>query len=210
MSIVKNSGSTTIGIDRFVYAIMTSDTAEGAVYGDSVEISGLNKVSVTQNAQSAEYYGDNGAYESASSYGKSAITVSIADIPHEDLAALTGESYDAETGVFKFSGVGQPPYSAIMYRRTNANGSYRYIKILKTKANMPNTENTTKADSPTLQGTDIEFSGINRVFDGVKEIRVDSDDANIPVDAGDAEAMAEFEENWFSDPNYVPVKSVGA
>ena len=95
MSIVKNSGSTTIGIDRFVYAIMTSDTAEGAVYGDSVEISGLNKVSVTQNAQSAEYYGDNGAYESASSYGKSAITVSIADIPHEDLAALTGESYDA-------------------------------------------------------------------------------------------------------------------
>ena len=53
----------TIGVDKYTFAKLTEDTADGAVYGTAYSLKGMVQISPTDNGGEDTFDADNGAYE---------------------------------------------------------------------------------------------------------------------------------------------------
>lgn len=146
------------GVDNFYFAEVTQDDASGYACSTPIHIPVQEVGKTTDSASEAHYY-DNKAMIVVNSESADTISLILAPPALDKLAALTGKSFDASTGMMVDS-PRQNKYFAIIYRTKGTDGGYRYVSRLKGQFNIPEETNQTENDGTDTNNTTIEFTGI--------------------------------------------------
>lgn len=154
------------GVDNFYFAEVLQDDENGYVCGVPVHIP-VQEVGKSVDASSEAHYYDNKAMIVVNSESADTITLTIAPPSLQNLAVLTGKTFDADTGMM-IDSPRQNKYFAIMYRTKGTDGKYRYVSRLKGQFNIPEESVKTEDDSTDTENTEIEFTGIYTDYEFTK------------------------------------------
>ena len=146
------------GVDKFYFAEVTQDDANGYTCGTPVHIP-VQEIGKSTDSSSEAHYYDNKAMIVVNSESADTITLTIAPPALDKLSQLIGKSFDATTGMLVDS-PRQNKYYAIMYRTKGTDGGYRYVSRLKGQFNIPEETYQTENDGTDTNNTQITFTGI--------------------------------------------------
>jgi len=153
-----------IGLDKFYYSLLVSDTSAAVSYDTPVALKGAMTVSYNPNSEVATIFADDGPYDTAETIGELELDVGIADISQEDYAALMGHTITG--GVMAETATDQPVDTAFGFRAKRSNGGYSYYWFLKGKFSKPSMDHETKGDSISWQTPTLNGKFVARVYDG--------------------------------------------
>lgn len=164
----KKNRSATVGIDKFYYAVLQSDTEESVVYEKEVRLPFVQNVNIETEQEIAKSFGDNKVAEMAVSTGVSTVEFQFHALPLEDRVALLG--LEDEDGLVIQRSQVNPPYVAVVLEKTKGDGSAELVGLTKGMFTLPPTEAQTKEDSLEFGSDTIsgEFSG--RVYDDAAQV----------------------------------------
>ena len=173
----------TIGVDKYTFFAVLTDTSEGATYGDPYNLRGTVEIAPTDAGGSDVFDADNGAYETSNYIEKLGHDITNADIPPEVDSMWRGLTQ--KDGVVE---VGND--TKTVYKRQ---GSYSFASNVggKTKAS---------SGAPEKQTAKATYTAVQRDFDN--NYYAYFDECDLP----EGVTKTELEENWFKDMNYYPVK----
>ncbi|MCH5212265.1 MAG: hypothetical protein J1G06_04555 [Oscillospiraceae bacterium] len=198
MANTENKPRVTIGVDMYTFFKVTEDTAEGTTYGEPYSLPGTVQVSPTDSGGSDTFDADNGAYDVESYIENIGHELTNADIPAK--VDMMWRGRELKNGVAEVGDVTDPPMFAVAWRLLKMDGSHRYVRYYKGKYSFAsNVGGQTKPSSgpSEKQTATATFTAVKRDSDGNYYAYIDEDD--IPENA-----KKDFEEKWFSDPNYYP------
>lgn len=147
------------GVDSLYLARLLKDTAEEITYDEPVHFAYIAEVGKTTDSSSEPHYYDNKPMIVVSSESDDKITIVIAPPELERLSAITGKSFDPETGMM-VEGPSKNDYWAIMYRTKGTDGAWRYVSRLKGRFGTPEESTKTEDDGTETTNTSVEFTGI--------------------------------------------------
>lgn len=153
------------GIEGLVAAEVLVDDNEngeghGYVTGDVFQIAGVAEISRTTDSQQATHYYDNIPAIVISNNSSDTVTCTVSAIPINNLAKLTGQYYDENTGAM-VEGKRALKYWAIGYKARKTNGDEMFIWRYKASCNVPDQTNHTEDDSTDANGQEIVFTCIS-------------------------------------------------
>ena len=148
------------GIRGLVAAEVTTDTLESFVCGTPFPLVPVAELSRTTATSSETKYYDNVPAIVIDSTGSDEVTITGAAIPFENLAKITGQTYDATKGMF-VEGERVAKYFAIGYITEKTDGTEVFVWRLKGKFNIPDSTHATKNDGTDANGQELTFTGIN-------------------------------------------------
>ena len=189
----------TIGVDRYTFFKVESDTESGITYGDAVRLKGVVEIAPTDAGGSDIFDADNGAYEAASYIEKIGHEITNADIPPEVDAAWRGIT--PNNGVLEVGNDTKTVYFGVAGRILKSDGTYRYVRYYKGAYSFAsNVGGKTKPSSGSIerQTAKATYSAVQRDFDG--KYYAYFDEADLP----EGVTKAELEEKWFTDLLYYP------
>lgn len=189
----------TIGVDKYTFFKVESDTAEGVTYGAPFSLKGVVEISPTDAGGSDVFDADNGAYEAASYIEKIGHEITNADITPEVDAMWRG--IEPKDGVVEVGNDTKTVYFGVAWRILKSDGTYRYVRYYKgAYAFASNVGGKTKpsSGSPEKQTAKASYSALQRDFDNMYYGYFD--EADLP----EGVTKEVFEENWFSDLMYYP------
>ena len=181
------------GVSNAVYAMVTADSSEAITFGAVKDFTGVAEIGRTTESSNEAHYYDNIPAIVIDSVGADEVTVSASGIPLDVIAELTGQYYDAQTGMM-VEQEGKAPYVAFGYKTEKTDGTTVYVWRLKGKFSIPATTSSTKNEGTDANGQEIVFTGINtthkftKTGKGAKAVNVDTD-----VNAGMTDAT------WFTE-----------
>lgn len=147
------------GVDSLYLAKVLKDTAEEFTCDEPVHFAYVAEVGKTTDSSSEPHYYDNKPMIVVSSESDDKITIVIAPPELERLSAITGKSFDPETGMM-VEGPSKNDYWAIMYRTKGTDGAWRYVSRLKGRFGTPEESTKTEDDGTETTNTSVEFTGI--------------------------------------------------
>ena len=159
------------GVDKFYFAEVTGDDANGYTTGTPVHVPVQEVGKTTDSASEAHYY-DNKAMIVVNSESADTIALTLAPPALNQLAEMIGKSFDASTGMMVDS-PRQNKYFAIMYRTKGTDGHYRYVSRLKGQFSIPEETSATENDGTDTNNTAITFTGIYTEYEFTKGKYVD-------------------------------------
>ena len=124
------------------------------------EVAGVAELSRTTETTSEAHYYDNVPAIVIDSTGADEVTITASAIPFDALAKITGQTYNADKGMF-VEGERQAKYYAIGYITEKTDGTEIFVWRLKGKFNVPDTTHATKDDGAEATGQEIVFTGVN-------------------------------------------------
>jgi len=166
--------STRIGVEDLVYAIMTTE----GVYSSPVSIAPAMKVGLKPTISSETLYGDNTAQETISIVGDTKVELETTYLTLAVQAALLGRTLDAVTGIMGHSNDDIAPYVALGFRAKKANGTYRYVWLLKGKFDEPAEDFETVEDKVKFQTPKITAMFVTRL-DGYFKYTADEEEGTV-------------------------------
>lgn len=187
----------TIGVDKYTFFNVISDTAEGITYGEAVSLKGVVEIAPTDAGGSDIFDADNGAYEAASYIEKIGHEITNADIPPEVDAAWRGIT--PKNGIVEVGNDTKTVYFGVAWRILKSDGTYRYVRYYKGAYSFAsNVGGRTKpsSGSPEKQTAKATYSAVQRECDGMYYAYFDESDLPSGI------TKETFEENWFSDLTY--------
>ena len=147
------------GVDSLYLAKVLKDTAEEFTCDEPVHFAYVAEVGKTTDSSSESHYYDNKPMIVVSSESDDKITFVVAPPELERLSAITGKSFDPETGMM-VEGPSKNDYWAIMYRTKGTDGAWRYVSRLKGRFGTPEESTKTEDDGTETTNTSVEFTGI--------------------------------------------------
>ena len=148
------------GIRGLVGAEILTDSTESFECGTPFPIVGVAELSRTTETTNESHYYDNVPAIVIESTGADEVTITGSAIPFDVLAQITGQTYDAEKGMF-VEGERQSKYFAIGYITEKTDGTEVFCWRLKGKFNIPDSTHVSKDDGADANGQEIVFTGIN-------------------------------------------------
>src|SRR3990170_5796277 len=148
-----------VGLDSINVAETTADEVGSYVTDAPIYLAPAAEASQASTINTETIYADDQAYETFTTKGETAITLTVTNIPLGLLATLTGQSFDDVAGIFYEYG-GVPPYFALMFRSLKSNGAYRYYCFPKCKFDVPDEAATTRGETPEPQMLEITVHAI--------------------------------------------------
>ena len=148
------------GIRGLVGAEITTDSTETFECGTPFPIVGVAELSRTTETTNESHFYDNVPAIVIESTGADEVTITGSAIPFDVLAQITGQTYDAEKGMF-VEGERQSKYFAIGYITEKTDGTEIFVCRLKGKFNIPDSTHATKDDGAEANGQELVFTGIN-------------------------------------------------
>ena len=194
-----------IGLSDIHYTkiVPGASTVEEAFINPISKVAKAIEASVTPNTSNVVLYADDGAAESTSAEGETAIELTIDALSNKIYADLLGKTIN-EDGVVADSTGDVAPNVALAFRALKSNGKYRYFWFYKGTFQLPEESYKTKGEgieynNPTIKGVFVHSDVVkNEKGEGVKRMFVDEDDA---------EVTPTIIENWFKEV-YTGVKSL--
>ena len=148
------------GVEGLVYAPVTTDTTETFATGTVKTLAGVAEISKSTESSNEAHYYDNLPAVVVSSTGSDTITISASAIPLDVLADITGQNYDATTGMFTEQ-ERTPGCFAIGYQTKDTSGNVYYVWRLKGTFNIPDQTSQTENYGTDANGQEITFTGIS-------------------------------------------------
>lgn len=187
----------TIGVDKYTFFELISDTAEGVAYGAAVALPGTVQISATDNGAADTFDADNGIYEVETYIEKMGHEIENADITPEVDAMWRGlERMNGAVVVGKTMGT---RYFGVAWRILKTDGTYRYVKYFKGSYSFAsNVGGKTRpsdgaANKQTAKAT---YTAVQREYDDGIYMYIDQCDVELDGEYAD---LAEFEAAWFGD-----------
>lgn len=147
------------GVRDAVYAEVLQDDSTGFVTGEVKDFAGVSEISrSTESSSEAHYYDDIPAIV-INSTGADEVTISSSAIPLDILAEITGQYYDATTGMM-VEQTRDEKYFAFGYVTEKSDGTRVLVWRLKGSFSIPDQENSTIDDSTDANGQEITYTGI--------------------------------------------------
>ena len=168
------------GVEGLVYAPVTQDDSTGYATGTVKPLAGVAEISKSTESSNEAHYYDNLPAVVVSSTGSDEITISASAIPLDTLADITGQYYDASTGMY-VEKERTPKYFAIGYQTKTTSGDVMYVWRLKGTFNIPDQTSVTEDDGTDANGQEITFTGISTTH---KFTKTSSPAKAITVDSG--------------------------
>ncbi len=197
-----NNPSSTIGVDKYTFFKVESDTAEGITYGSGYTLPGTVQITPTDSGGNNVFDADNGQYEVDTYIEKPGHDIENADIPPEVDAMWRGLEIDEAGGVEVGDDV-VAPYFGVAWRTLHHDGSYRYFRTNKGKYSFAsNVGGKTKPSSgaPDHQTAKATFTAVKTDYNGKIYYYIDDKDMT-------DEQKAEIAVKWFEDMSYKPTKT---
>lgn len=148
------------GVEGLVYAPVTADDSDNFTTGEVKQLAGVAEISKSTESSNEAHYYDNLPAVVVSSTGSDEITISTSAIPLDVLADITGQYYDAATGLY-VEKERTPGYFAIGYKTKTTDGETMYVWRLKGTFNIPDQTSATEDDGTDANGQEITFTGIS-------------------------------------------------
>lgn len=155
--------SIAIGVTNFYWAPIELDTDEAWKVKPGQRTRFLKEIEVDRPQDTEEEYGDNMVAATAVSNGKLSVKTTFVSIPAEQKAFLAGGKKG--TGGFKYGANDIPPDVAVVFERTNHDGSSEWVGLFKGKFTRPGLNGQTKQDKIEFQNDEVEGSFVDRLFD---------------------------------------------
>ncbi|CAD7359856.1 major tail protein [Staphylococcus schleiferi] len=152
-----------IGVTNFYWAPIETDTDKEWKVKSGHRTRFLKEIEVDRPQETEEEYGDNIVAATAVSNGKLSVKTTFVTIPAEQKAFLAGAKKGE--GGFKYGANDIPPDVAVVFERTNHDGSSEWVGLFKGKFTRPNLSGQTKQDKIEFQNDEVEGSFIDRLFD---------------------------------------------
>ncbi len=151
------------GVSNAVYAPVTKDDSTGFTTGTVKDFTGVSEIGKTTDSSQETHYYDNIPAIVIDSVGGDEISINSSGIPLDVLADITGQYYDAETGMFveQESSAG---YFAFGYITDKTDGTKVLVWRLKGKFSIPGQTSATKDDGTDANGQELTFTGISTVY----------------------------------------------
>ena len=150
------------GVRGLVYAPVTKDDSTGFTTGTVKPLAGVAEISKSTESSNEAHYYDNLPAVVVSSTGSDEITISASAIPYDVLADITGQYYDATTGMY-VEKERQSKYFAIGYVTKTTDGTDMYVWRLKGTFNIPDQTNSTE-NGTDANGQEITYTGISTTY----------------------------------------------
>lgn len=151
------------GVDNFYIAPVTQDDKDGYVTGTPVYFQPVQEIGKSTDSASEAHYYDNKALIVVNSESADTIQITMTPPMLDQLAQITGKSFDDETGMY-VDGERQNQYFAIMYRTKGTDGKYRYVSRLKGTFNIPEETVSTENDGTDTTNTQVTFTGVYTAY----------------------------------------------
>ena len=194
----------TIGVDKYTFFKVETDTAEATTYGDAQLLRGIVEIAPTDNGGSDVFDADNGAYVTTNYIEKMGHEITNADIPPEVDAAWRGLTL--KNGGVEIGNDIKTVYFGVAWRIKKADGTYRYVRYYKgSYAFASNVGGKTQPSTgaPENQTAKATFTAVQRDSDGQYLYYIDETDLPQGV------TKATLEEKWFTDMSYYPTAVQG-
>ena len=150
------------GVEGLVYAEVTEDTSENYTTGEVKSLAPVAEISRTTESSSETHYYDNQPAVVIESTGADEVTCSVAVIPLDVMADITGQMYDSATGMF-IEGARENKYFAIGYKTKKTNGDEVYVWRYKGTFSIPDSTHATEDDGTDANGQEITFTQAPRL-----------------------------------------------
>lgn len=148
------------GVEGLVYAPVTQDDSAGFACGTVKPLAGVAEISKTVNSSEEAHYYDNIPAIIISSEGTDEITINTSAIPLDVLAEITGQYFDAETGML-VEQERTPQYFALGYMTEDTSGNSYLCWRMKGRFAIPDTTSQSRNDGTDANGQELTFTGIN-------------------------------------------------
>lgn len=146
---VDNTDNTVVGVDKFHFSVLETDTPDYIKYGDMYDVPGSIEISATPTVVSESLYADNVAVIVYTATSGVEVTVERTNLPDEILAVLLGNQVD---GAIRHVNSGaKSPYVGIAWRQSYSDGSYGYVKLFKGKFQEPENISRTREEGIEFQ-----------------------------------------------------------
>lgn len=177
-----------IGLKNLHYAILTSDTVEGVEYQAPKRLESAINLDIQDNTDQVTFYSDDKVEQVINAYAGKEVTLELGYLPNELEAAITGNTYNAETGMFSQDVNAVAPEVALIFEAPKSNGASRYGVLYKGVFAVEGETYATKEDN--VEGQTVTLKGIFMplTFNGKPSAKLDTD-----VEASDTTAKT----NWF-------------
>lgn len=186
--------SNRINVKNLVMALLLTDTAEGATYGNVESISPAMQVQLTPSLSSGTLHGDGVQQENIAKLNGIAMVMDVNKVKIETRAKMLGHTY--ENGVLIEKAGDEAPYIAVGYLVEGTNKCNEYVWLLKGRAQPFNSTVQQSTDNINFSTDSININFIPRDCDGA--LRYFADSAN-------ADLTEEQIGKWFSSGPSKPV-----
>lgn len=150
------------GVSDAVYAKVLRDDLDGLEFGPVKDFAGVSEIGKTTESNNEAHYYDNIPAVIISSTGADTLAINTAGIPLDILADITGQYYDAATGMF-VEQERDPGDYAFGYRTQKTDGTEVLVWRLKGSFSIPSTTNATQDAGTTANGQTLNYTGISTI-----------------------------------------------
>lgn len=150
------------GVSDAVYAKVLRDDLDGLEFGPVKDFAGVSEIGKTTESNNEAHYYDNIPAVIISSTGADTLAINTAGIPLDILADITGQYYDASTGMF-VEQERDPGDYAFGYRTQKTDGTEVLVWRLKGSFSIPSTTNATQDAGTTANGQTLNYTGISTI-----------------------------------------------
>lgn len=179
------------GVSDLVYAEVLTDDADEYTTGEVKTLAPIAEIGKATESSSEAHYYDNKPLIVIDSTGADEVTCSVAGIPLDVVADITGQYYDEALGAL-IEGERESKYFALGYRTQKTDGTEVLVWRLKGTFGIPEEASVTKDDGTDANGQELVYTGIEtthkftKTGKGARSVVVDTG-------AGNADTSAFFE-----------------
>lgn len=148
------------GVSNAVYAEVTKDDGTEYTTGTVKDFTGVSEIGRTTESSTEAHYYDNIPAIIISSTGADEVSINASGIPFDVLAEITGQYYDATTGMF-VEQERQQKYFAFGYITQKTDGTEVLVWRLKGSFSIPNLTSATQNDGTDANGQELTYTGVS-------------------------------------------------
>ena len=147
------------GIENLVYAEVLTDDETGYTTGEVKKLAPVAEIGKATETRSEPKYYDNKPLIVVDSTGVDEVTLTVAGIPVDVLAEITGQYYDENLGAM-IEGERETKYFAIGYEAKKTNGAKVVVWRYKGTFAIPEDTYVTEDDGTDANGQELTYTGI--------------------------------------------------
>lgn len=153
------------GFSAFSYFPVTEDTTAAYTATPKTPLVGAQSLSPSDTRNDFKIDADDGVYDQGSDYDSTELVVTVAEMALENLAELTGATYDETEQVMTEKDVDIAPPVALTFRALLSNGGYRLYKYYACKLTGYKVSHKTRG-SDSAATYELTFKAAGRGMDG--------------------------------------------